>query len=74
MTSREAAVMGAFTGVLIGEFSTLHAYVEEKLDHPVWTHEFANKEMTEKIKQASREDFLEICKNITKEETPKEQS
>ena len=40
MNKREAAVISAYTGILLGEFSDLHKYVEEIFGRPVFTHEF----------------------------------
>ena len=60
MTKKEAAIVSAFTGVLIGDFSTMKEYIEEKLDRPVFTHEMASKAFTEKLKAATKEDFVNI--------------
>lgn len=35
MTKREAAIVSAYTGILIGSFSDMHEYVEEKLQRSV---------------------------------------
>lgn len=43
MTKREAAIVSAYTGILIGDFSDMHKYIEEKLDRAVWTPELAYK-------------------------------
>jgi len=69
MTSREAAVLGAYTGVLMGSFSDMHRYVEEILERPVMIHELGNEYVEAEIKAASRSDFFDICSNLT-EETP----
>jgi hypothetical protein len=60
MTKREAAVVAAYTGVLIGEFSEMHKYVEEIMDRPVFTHEMGNKEIAQEIKDKSKEDFISL--------------
>lgn len=31
LTKREAAIISAYTGFMIGEFSEMHKYIEEKL-------------------------------------------
>ena len=41
MTKREAAIVSAYTGVLIGDFDEVHKYIEELLGRPVFTHELA---------------------------------
>ena len=58
MTKREAAIVSAYTGYLIGEFSDFHAYIEEIMGRPIFTHEFPNIE--EELKEASKKDFMSI--------------
>lgn len=62
MTKRECAIVSAYTGILCGDFNEFHKYVEELLGRPVWTHEFANKELMKKIKELSKEDFCNLGK------------
>jgi len=50
MTKNEAAIVSAYTGVMIGDFSALHEYVEKILGRPVFTHEFASNQVAEQIK------------------------
>jgi len=66
MTKREAAIVSAYTGALLGEFSDMHKYVEKILDRPVFTHEFGNKDFAIFIKIESKEDFINLT--ITEEE------
>lgn len=62
MLSREdAAIVGAYTGICCGPFSDMHEFVEKILGHPVMTHEFARPDMWEKIKEAAKPYFVEIC-------------
>lgn len=67
MTKREAAIVSAYTGYLIGEFSDFHAYVEEIMGRPVFTHEFPS--IAEELKEKSKKDFMSI-KVVEKEEPP----
>ena len=60
MTKKEAAIVSAYTGILIGEFSDLHEYIEKILGRPVFTHELADKELWVEIKEKSRKDFINI--------------
>ena len=60
MTKREAAIVTAFTGKFIGDFSTFHGYVEEIMERPVFTHEMGNKAIAEEIKTKSKEDFISL--------------
>lgn len=60
MTAREAAIVSAYTGILIGSFSEMHAYVEEIMRRPVWTHEMASEAIFEQIKAKAKPDFIDI--------------
>ncbi len=60
MTKREAAIVSAYTGFLIGEFGDMHKYIEEVVGRPVWTHELGNRDVFNRIKELSRNDFLNI--------------
>ncbi|XAO35374.1 hypothetical protein SEA_FRANCOB_210 [Streptomyces phage Francob] len=58
LTRREAAIISAYTGYLIGPFSDMHEYIEEKFERPVWTHELPP--LADKLRELSKEDFLAI--------------
>lgn len=58
MTKREAAIISAYTGYLIGEFSDFHAYAEEVMGRPIFTHEFPN--IADELKEKSKKDFMSI--------------
>jgi len=60
MTKNEAAIVSAYTGILIGEFSNMHEYVEKIMDRPVLTHEMGNKEIANEIKEKSKNDFISM--------------
>ena len=65
MTDKEKAIVMAYTGVcmLAGEkFPIYHKYVEDILERKVFTHEMGVKSVAEEIKQKSRNDFLNLCK------------
>lgn len=58
ITKREAAIVSAYTGYLIGEFSDFHAYAEEVMGRPVLTHELLS--ISEELKNKSKNDFMSI--------------
>ena len=58
LTNRQAAVIGAFTGILAGPWEDLHGYVEDLMERPVWTHEIPM--LANEIKEAARADFGEL--------------
>lgn len=61
MTKREAAIVSAYTGYLIGDFDEFHKYVSEIMDRPVFTHEFL--ELEDEIQEKSKQDFINIKVN-----------
>lgn len=61
LTKQQAAIIGAYTGILCGKFSDMHEYIEKKMNRPVFTHEMGNKETYELIQQSVKSDFLDIC-------------
>jgi len=60
MNKREAAIVSAYTGILIGEFSDMHGYIEEIIGDPVFTHQMADRLFSKHIKELSRQDFINI--------------
>ena len=62
MTKKECAIVTAYTGYLCGQFDWFHEYAEKLLERPIWTHEFANKELMQKIKELSKNDFCNLGK------------
>lgn len=65
MNKREAAILSAFTGIMIGSFSDMHEYVEEKLGRPVFTSEFGSEKFAAQLKEAVRGDFIKLNEDIT---------
>jgi hypothetical protein len=60
MTKREAAIVGAYTGYLLGDFTDMHEYITEIMERPVFTHELGNEKIREEIKQKAKPDFISI--------------
>jgi len=60
MTKREAAIVSAYTGILLGEFSTMHEYVEEVMGRPVYTHEMGLKTIAKEVKEKAKNDFISM--------------
>jgi len=56
MKSSEAAIVSAYTGYLIGDFSLMHEYCEKILGRPIWTHQFP--ELRDEIREKSKDDFV----------------
>lgn len=68
MTKRECAIVMAYTGVVmltgdsIGEY---YKYISEIMGRPVYTHELADRNIQKQLKEASRADFIGLCKGAT---------
>lgn len=63
MTDREKAIVMAHTGIcmLAGDkFSIFHKYIEDICGRPIWTHELANANVINEIKEKSKPDFLRL--------------
>ena len=65
MNKREAAVIGAYTGILLGDMGDMHKYIEELLGRPVFSAELSGTELCEEISIKSKPELLEICEGIT---------
>jgi len=61
MNRRESAIISAYTGILVGPFDAMHAYAEEKLQRPVWTHDLGSEEVSEQLKAAARDDLIALA-------------
>lgn len=64
MTDKEKAIVMAYTGIcmLTGEkFGVFHAYIEDIMGRPVYTHELAIQSISDEIKEKSRDDFIKLC-------------
>lgn len=60
MTRREAAIVSAYSGILIGSFVEFHDYVEEIMGRPVYTHEMGTSEVAQEIKAKAKADWIDI--------------
>jgi len=60
MNKKEAAIVSAYTGILIGSFDEAHKYMQEIMGRSLYTHELAFEGIVEEIKKKSRNDFINI--------------
>jgi len=65
MNKREAAIVSAYTGILIGSFSDMHEYCEKLLGTPIFTHQFPM--LMDDIKSKSKDDFTSIVVELEHE-------
>lgn len=68
LTRRQAAIIGAYTGILAGPFDDLHQYAEELMERPVFTHEFGVHLFWVLLKSKAAPDFKEIAAVVTEGE------
>jgi hypothetical protein len=61
LTRGQAAIIGLYTGVSAGPFEDVHKLAEDLLGRPVFTHEFANKDLCEELKDLVTLQFLNLC-------------
>jgi hypothetical protein len=58
MTKREAAIVAAYTGCLLGDFSTMIQYISEIGGREFYTHELVN--LPEDVKTKLKENFVNL--------------
>lgn len=61
LTKEQAAIVGAYTGFAAGPFADIQEYAERVLGRPIWTHEFADKKVAAKLREASKAAFVAMC-------------
>ena len=61
LTSRQAAIVTAYTDVLTGEFGDFHKYAGELMNRPVFTSELGSGPIRDHVQELSRQDFMNIC-------------
>jgi hypothetical protein len=61
LTKEQAIIISGYTGITCCNFRYLHEDIEKRLGRPVFTHELSDKEMSNKVKELYKEDFLSIC-------------
>lgn len=58
ITRREAAIITAYTGVVLGEFEDARKYIDEIMGRNLLTHELAF--LSNVIKEAAKPDFFKL--------------
>lgn len=64
MKKRDGAIITAYTGYVCCEPNIFHKYAEEILGRPIFTHEFANGEIWNELKEKCKNDFLNLIMNL----------
>jgi hypothetical protein len=60
LTREQGLIITGYTGVLACDFADFHEDVEKRLGRPIFTHEFASKELREEIHEAYQKDFVAL--------------
>ena len=64
MTDRERAIVEIYTGICMltgNKRNEVYKYMEEIMGHPVFTHELADKQIQQELKEKAKPDFLKLC-------------
>lgn len=64
MTKHEAAVISAYTGIAVCDFSAIQEYAESLFDRHVSRHDFASIETMEEFKRLAEPDFIKLRESI----------
>ena len=65
MTDQERAIITAYTGytMLTGDrLNIFYKYLNDIMGRPIYTHELATRKMWDAIHEASKDDFIKLCK------------
>ena len=60
MTKKESAIITAYTGYLIGDIRDFYTYVKELTGESYMTHQYADRELINRIKALAKQDFMKI--------------
>ncbi len=60
LTRYQAAIIGAYSGILCGPMGDLHQYIEKVMGRPVWTHEMGDSAVMAQVKEKAKPEFLMI--------------
>ena len=64
MTREEAILLSAYTGfLLVQDFSDVHKFCEDTLGRPIWTHEFADKDVQKEIQDKLRPQIMKLIQS-----------
>lgn len=61
LTREQAAIIGAYTGILCGGISEYHAYIEKLMCRRVQTIELMDEELMDRVKLLAKDDFMLMC-------------
>lgn len=64
ITRREAAIIGAYTGILMGDIADFQSYAEEVAERPVDHLDMADRVFIDNLKILSRPDFLRLITTV----------
>lgn len=66
MTRKEAILLSAYTGfLLVPDFPEVKKFCEDALGMPIWTHEFADKDVQKEVQEKLRPQIMELIQNTS---------
>ncbi len=57
----QAIIISGYTGIMACKFGDFHEDVKKRIGHPVWSHQFGDKEFADKVKEMYKTDFIAMC-------------
>lgn len=60
LTVIQAAIISAYTGVMVGKFTDMRDYACELLGRELFTHDFGERAIRDELKARSKPDFLAL--------------
>lgn len=60
MTKREAAIVSAYTGYMLGDFNDMHRYAEEVMKSPILSSTFGRTVFAQALREAAKPDFVAL--------------
>ena len=61
LTREQAAIIGAYTGIICGPIGDIQKYAERILKRPIMPGDWSSQELRDTLKEAATEDFKALC-------------
>ena len=61
LTRRQAAIVGAYTGISAGPFEDIQLLGDELMERSTWTHEYGASAFVDELKERAKPLFLGIA-------------
>jgi hypothetical protein len=61
LTKQQAIIITGYTGITACKFDVFHEDVERRLNKPVFSHQFADPEFMDAVRDVYQKDFMEMA-------------